>query len=366
MKSNLELVAECDNFPCPISNPSAHSSLLNGNPRYYTLLDRPNGVKLGYIHPSVVPALLSFRAKHPDEASTIFSLDDTTTHTCQFLGSTPEARSDAVARLLRVWRENDEFAVLAGWRNELYPVYGPNHQRLFDIERAASALFGIVTYGVHMTAYVLDPASPAGSTGSGGRGGAGLKIWVPRRARTKQTYPSMLDNTVAGGLATGENAMECLVREAGEEASLPQDLVRRKAKAAGTVSYFHLRDRRAGGEHGLCQPECQYVYDLDLTAEHQSGDAKDGGNENGLTDADADAAKAGVVPRPSDDEVEQFYLWDVQEVQEALRKGEFKPNCALVLVDFFVRHGLVTKETEGGGFLEMVSRMHRTFEFPTA
>jgi len=55
----------------------------------------------------------------------------------------------------------------------------------------------------------------------------------------------------------------------------------------------------------------------------------------------------------------------VEEVREALRKGEFKPNCAVVLLDFFVRHGLLTAETEEA-FIEIVARLHRRLEFPTA
>ena len=49
-------------------------------------------------------------------------------------------------------------------------------------------LLGVVTYGVHMTGFVRDERSTYG-----------MKIWVPRRAKSKQTYGGMLDNTVAGG-----------------------------------------------------------------------------------------------------------------------------------------------------------------------
>ncbi|KAA1134800.1 hypothetical protein PGTUg99_010616 [Puccinia graminis f. sp. tritici] len=34
------------------------------------------------------------------------------------------------------------------------------------------------------------------------------------------------------------------------------------------------------------------------------------------------------------------------EVSEALKRVEFKPNCAAVLVDFFVRHGLLSEHNE--------------------
>lgn len=36
----------------------------------------------------------------------------------------------------------------------------------------------------------------------------------------------------------------------------------------------------------------------------------------------------------------------VPQVFDALHKGLFKPNCGLTLVDFFIRHGLVTPEDE--------------------
>jgi hypothetical protein len=91
---------------------------------------------------------------------------------------TEEERDKAVAATTAYWRDHKTFELLSGWRNELYPVYGPGNRRLFSVERSASTLFGIVTYGVHMTAFVRDQNASYG-----------LKIWVPRRSRGKQTYP---------------------------------------------------------------------------------------------------------------------------------------------------------------------------------
>ena len=67
-----------------------------------------------------------------------------------------------------------------------------------------------------------------------------------------------------------------------------------------------------------------------------------------------------------DGEVERMLkAWkSVEEVKQALRDGDFKPNCALVLLDFFVRHGILTAEDEG--YIEIVARLHRRLEFPTA
>lgn len=106
----------------------------------------------------------------------------------------------------------------------------------------------------------------------------------------------------------------------------------------GTVTYFYVRDERAGGETGLLQPECQYVYDLEVGED--------------------------VVPKPGDQEVEEFGLWSVEEVKESLARGEWKPNTALVMLDFFVRHGILTPANEKD-YVEIVSRLHRRLEFPT-
>lgn len=237
------------------------------------------------------------------------------------------SQEELIRATLEKARDSKVFEVLKGWRNELYPIFGPRNtlENIVSMERAGSALFGINSYGVHMTVYVQTEE--------------GMKIWVPRRARNKQTYGGYLDNTVAGGLSTGEKPFECMIRESAEEASFPEDLVRSKAKTCGTVSYIHIRDKRAGGETGLFQPECQHVYDMEVSAD--------------------------VVPKPNDNEVEEFYLWTIAEVQKALAEGNIKPNCALVLLDFFVRHGILTAENEPD-YVEIVSRLHRKLPFPTS
>lgn len=311
-KSNLDLIGECDNFPYYHTNPKLFLAHIN---TYYVLkVPQYPEADLGYILPSVVETFRGLPDWHVNDDDRTLTLTT---------GSTEEERSRIVAATAEAMRATDHFKILRGWRNELYPVYGPNRDLLFSIERAASALFGVVTYGCHMMAYTKKDGE--------------LKLWVPRRAATKQTYGGMLDNTVAGGIATGESPFECIVREAGEEASLPEELVRKDVKAVGTVTYFHIRDRRAGGETKLLQPEVQYIYDLELAE--------------------------CVEPQPSDDEVEAFELMTVDEAQVALRDGEFKPNCAVVLLDFFVRHGILTSDDEG--YVEIVARLHRRLEFPT-
>jgi hypothetical protein len=72
-----------------------------------------------------------------------------------------------------------------------------------------------------------------------------------------------------------------------------------------------------------------------------------------------------VILKPQDDEVEQFYLMDVDQVKNALFQEEFKTNSAVVMIDFFIRHGFITAENEPD-YVEIISRMHRRLPVATA
>jgi isopentenyldiphosphate isomerase len=316
-KSHLDILKDCDSFPYPSIDPELYSQHVS---TYYHLRVAAHpDVTLGFLLPSVALTLsgLSEWEVSPEdaEARTVTLLH----------GDTEPERTAIIANTTAAMRATGHWKVLEKWRAELYAVYGPGGEHIFSIERSASPLFGVVTYGVHMTCYTTSPGTNE------------MRIWVPRRAKTKQTYPSMLDNTVAGGITAGEGPFESVVREAMEEASLHSSIAQ-NAKAAGCVTYFYIRDERAGGETGLLQPEFQYIYDLDLTGQD-------------------------VVCKPNDDEVEGFGLLDVQQVIEALGNAEFKPNCALVMIDFLVRHGYITKEKDKD-YAEIVARCHRRLEFP--
>lgn len=244
-----------------------------------------------------------------------------------FEHATEAARTAAVDAVMRYWRDHKTFDILRGWRDEKWPVYGDNGELLYSAERSGTGMLGVMRYGVHMTGYVRDDSGAP----------HGIRIWVPRRAADKSTYPGMLDNTVAGGLMTGEDPFECIVREADEEASLPPAAVRARARFTGMVTYIYITDERAGGEAGQIYPETQWVYDMEL--------------------------RAGERPTPKDGEVAEFYLWTVDEVRAALAGGLFKPNCALVVVDFFIRHGIITPDNDPD-YAEILRRLHRRLPFP--
>jgi isopentenyldiphosphate isomerase len=309
----FDLVNNCDTFPYPSS--SSYAATLA--PLVHFRVAAHPTLTLGLMLPSVAATF----ANLPDWSLDLTSSPRTLT---LLVGDDVTSRSRAMSTTILAMRETGHFAILTKWRNEQYAVYGPEGSLLCTLERAASQLFGVVTCGVHMTVYQRT------DTGA-------YAIWVPRRAKSKHTFPSMLDNSVAGGLSAGESPWECLMRESEEEASLSRD-VTEKAKATGSVTYFYQSGKGSGGEEGLLQPECQFTYDLDLT---------------GLD----------VELKPNDSEVESFTVMNVEEVRSALANGEFKPNCALVMIDFLVRHGLISPENEEN-YVEIVSRIHRRLEFP--
>lgn len=233
--------------------------------------------------------------------------------------------NDAIQDLIDRAREKRVFSRLGKKTTEQFPIVGARFD--IGIERAAFSLFGIIGRGAHMTVYVR--TSDAHN---------GIRCWIPRRSAHKATYPGMLDQAVAGGVARGETPLACLAREAEEEAAsaLSAQRVRTHAVAAGTVSWFNVSDEKAGGERGLMNPGVLYVYDLEVGPE--------------------------VVFAPVEGDIDAFSLMDVQQVQTALRRGEFKPSCAMVMLDFLIRHGVITAENEPD-YQEIVSRLHRRLPF---
>jgi 8-oxo-dGTP pyrophosphatase MutT (NUDIX family) len=136
-------------------------------------------------------------------------------------------------------------------------------------------------------------------------------LWVPRRSADRPTYPGKLDNTVAGGQPAGLSLAANLVKECGEEAGIAPELARR-ARPVGTLSY------RLDGTYGL-KREVIFTYDLELPRE--------------------------FVPVNQDGEVGNFELWPADKAMEVVEgTTDFKFNCALVLIDFFVRHGLIAPD----------------------
>jgi 8-oxo-dGTP pyrophosphatase MutT (NUDIX family) len=201
------------------------------------------------------------------------------------------AHADALPAIARTLADEG----LCRWRAEAFDVRAdPSGPVLSRIDRGAVPVFGIFAVGVHLNGLV--------------QRADGLYLWVARRAADKLLDPGKLDHIVAGGVPAELTPEETLVKEAAEEAAIPADLVR-QARWVGTIGY--AMDRREGlrRDHLRC-------YDLMLPEDFE--------------------------PHATDGEVEGFELWPIAEILNAVRTSDrFKFNVNLVLIDLFLRLGLI-------------------------
>ncbi len=188
-------------------------------------------------------------------------------------------------------------AGLYRWRGEAFDVRaGPDGPALAQIDRGAVPSFGVQAAGVHVNGLVHRDD--------------GLHLWVARRAMDKLLDPGKLDHIVAGGIPAGLGPIETLIKEAGEEAAIPAVLAA-SAVSVGKIEY--AMDRPEGLRRDIL-----YCYDLALPSD--------------------------FVPKPADGEVEAFELWPIARAVETVHASEaFKFNVNLVLIDLFVRLGLVAR-----------------------
>jgi len=257
------------------------------------------GQRLGWVRRGFAELLLPF--------DDVFALDDRRLALADALGGYQE-RTRAVDAVLRRLADDGH---IPGWRDEPYPVgAGFAEPPLFQMERAAVPRFGVRAYGVHVNGFVADAA--------------GLHMWIARRAEDKPTYPGMLDNMIAGGQPVGLGLLENVIKEAGEEAGVPVDIAR-AARPVGAISYVHE------AKDGL-RPDVMFVFDLELPA--------------GFTPVNRDGETAEFMRLP---------VADVMAITADTR--DFKFNCALVNIDFFVRHGCLAPDHPD--YVELLRGLHR-------
>ena len=256
-------------------------------------------VRVGWVHGDFAPKLGPFEDVFVvgDEMITLApGLDDYGT------------RTKAVDPVLRALYRDGHFA---GWRDEPYPVGTGFHQpSLFEMERTAVPRFGVPAYGVHIHGYV--------------RAGADISMWIGRRADDKPTYPGELDQMIAGGQPVGIGLMDNVIKEAGEEAGVPPGLAA-TAKPVGALSYCHEA-------HEGLKPDVMFVYDLELPRD--------------------------FVPRNIDGEMAGFSLLPATEVMEITAETQdFKYNCAVANIDYFMRHGLLLPDDHD--YVDIARGLHR-------
>ena len=257
-----------------------------------------DGQLIGYVKPDFVAQLRDF----PDT----FRIEDAALGLNDRLAG-PDRRTAAIDGVLE---ELMPRGVVPGWRGEKYKVATSfSAPALFDIERAAVPLFGTIGYGVHLNGVIQDEG--------------GLSMWVGQRSLTKPTGPGKLDQIVAGGQPVGISLKDNLIKECAEEADIPADIVVGSIPV-GAITYVTQRPE------GL-RRDVLFVYDLILPE--------------------------GFIPVNTDGEMEGFQLMTMDEVAARVRDtDDFKFNCALVVIDFLIRHGYI--EPDHVDYTQLTDGLH--------
>jgi len=188
------------------------------------------------------------------------------------------------------------------WNNELLPILNSyyDEEPLLLIERVCYPYYGIKGYGVHVNGYISDNYNNIPT-----------HLWIGKRSSTKSTYPSLLDHIVAGGQPYGLSLLDNVIKECDEEANIDKNLVLNNIKSTGYVSYQFMDN------NNNLKRDILFCYDLKLPLD--------------------------FVPIPKDNEVESFRLLPVTEILNIiLNTDEFKPNVNTVIIDFLIRHGIIS------------------------
>lgn len=264
-----------------------------------------DGVAVGRVHRSRVPLVAT--------APTPFVLRE---GRLELAGGDFASRSAALSALVLRLAAAGHVAAPLG---EAYGVAAAGEPPRLQIDRSAVAWFGVASRGVHLNGFV--------------RGGDGLRLWVARRSRGKRTFPGCLDNLVAGGSSIGYRDEATLVKECHEEAGIPADLASRAAA---------VRELRYDQQDGLSwKADTLACFDLELPA--------------------------AFTPRPVDGEVESFALLPLADVVASLASNAaWKPNCALVVVDFLLRHGALASALGEAGAARLQNALRGDFTGPAA
>ena len=164
--------------------------------------------------------------------------------------------------------------------------------------------FGFTAQAAHLNGFV--------------RSKLGLRLWIARRSTTKSIDPGLLDTLVGGGIPSGQDAWQTLIRECFEEAGIEPAL----AKRANPAGVLEVCNEEPAGLHS----EILHAHDLELAAAFR--------------------------PRNVDGEVAEFHCLAASEVADRIANGEFTLDAGLLTLDFLLRHGAIAPDEALRGALD--------------
>lgn len=221
----------------------------------------------------------------------------------EFVEMSIEDRSHALKELSQ--RLRDE-GLVNNWRDELFSIYLDVERQceIFQLERGVVPLLALQAHGVHLNGYTMIDNVP--------------HIWIAQRSADRVIAPLKYDQLVAGGLPAQLSLKDNLYKEASEEAGIPHDIVE-PAQYVGNIQYmtedaFGIRN------------DVLHCFDLELPES--------------------------FVPHNQDGEVQEFLRLSLPELLSLLQKeDQFKPNTALVMLNFLFRHQWLALSDEESALL---------------
>jgi 8-oxo-dGTP pyrophosphatase MutT (NUDIX family) len=136
-------------------------------------------------------------------------------------------------------------------------------------------------------------------------------------------------------MGLGETPNDTIIRECTEEASLPSNFVKANLRSTGILTFMNRSPSR------WILPGIYHLYELRLPSD------------------------GSIQPRTNieDGEVDSFGLMSVDEAMRLLMNGEFKPSSAMALVDFCIRRGVITPESDPR-YLDICMALRRPVVLP--
>ena len=168
------------------------------------------------------------------------------------------------------------------WRNEQLSVRDESGAEVATIERGAVRPLGIATLAVHLVGQTTDG-----------------RFWVQQRAFDKPNDPGKWDTLMGGMVSAGDTVETALQRETWEEAGL---------------HIADLQNLTYGGRQSNCRP---------------SGDGAAGYMQECIEWFTC-TVPDGSMPINQDGEVAQFVLMDDAQLLDAMQRGDFTLEAALI------------------------------------
>lgn len=208
----------------------------------------------------------------------------------EFVEMSIEDRSFALTGLSSALKKA---GLVNNWRDELFSIYldVDRTQEIFQLERGVVPLLALQAHGVHLNGYTIIDGEP--------------HVWIAQRSADRVIAPLKYDQLVAGGLPADLSLKDNLYKEAEEEAGISRELID-PASYVGQIRYM------TEDEFGI-RNDVLHCYDVELPEDFK--------------------------PSNQDGEVAQFLLLPVSGIVYLLEKeDQFKPNTALVMLNFLLRN----------------------------